>query len=75
MKEILLVLAPTLTIVPTAIVAAAAMRRIALSAIEGMARQPEVAGQLFTSMLIGMALIEALVIYCLVVGLTLAGKF
>ena len=75
MKEILIVLVPTLTIVPTAIVAALAMRRISLSAIEGMARQPEVAGQLFTAMLIGMALIEALVIYCLVVGLTIAGKF
>ena len=75
MKETLLIFVPTLTIVPAAIVAAIAMRRISLSTIEGMARQPEVAGQLFTTMLIGMALIEALVIYCLVIGLTIAGKF
>jgi F-type H+-transporting ATPase subunit c len=74
-KETLLVLVPTLTIVPAALVAAFAMRRIALSAIEGMARQPEVKAELFTAMLIGMALIEALVIYCLVVALSLAGKF
>ena len=75
MRDALLIWVPTLTIVPAAIVAAFAMRKISLSAIEGMARQPEVAQQLFTSMLIGMALIEALVIYCLVIGLTIAGKF
>ena len=75
MQAILLVLVPTLTILPAAIAASIAMRRISLSAIEGMTRQPEVAPQLFTSMLIAMALIEALVIYCLVIGLTLAGKF
>jgi F-type H+-transporting ATPase subunit c len=74
-RETLLVLVPTLTVVPVAIVAALAMRRIALSAIDGIARQPEVRGELFTAMLIGMALIEALVIYCLVVGLSIAGKF
>ena len=75
MKETLLIFVPTLTLVPVAVVAALAMRRISLSAIEGMARQPEVKGELFTAMLIGMALIEALVIYCLVIGLTIAGKF
>jgi F-type H+-transporting ATPase subunit c len=49
------------------------MRRISVSAIEGMTRQPEIAPQLFTAMLIGMALIEALCIYALVVSLMLAG--
>ena len=47
------------------------MSRIGLAAIEGMARQPEVQGRLFTTMLIGMALIEALCLYCLVVSLML----
>lgn len=75
MQEILLVIVPTLTVVPAAIVAALSMRRVSTSAMEGITRQPEVAPQLFTSMLIAMALIEALVIYCLVIGLTLAGKF
>ena len=74
MKELMLVFIPTLTVLPAAIAAAYAMRRISLSAIEGITRQPEVAAQLFTSMLIGMALIEALVIYCLVIGLMMAGK-
>lgn len=74
MKEILLIFIPPLTIVPPAIVAALSMRRIARSAIEGMTRQPEIAPQLFTSMLVGMALVEALVIYCLVIALMVAGK-
>jgi F0F1-type ATP synthase membrane subunit c/vacuolar-type H+-ATPase subunit K len=39
-----------------------------------MTRQPEIARQLFTSMLVSMALVEALVIYCLVVALLLAAK-
>ncbi|MFZ3063238.1 MAG: ATP synthase F0 subunit C [Actinomycetota bacterium] len=74
MKAIFLVFIPTLTVLPAAIVGAFAMRRLAISAIEGMTRQPEVAAQLFTSMLIGMALIEALVIYCLVIALMVATK-
>ena len=64
-------------IIPIAIGAAAssfAMRYISTSAIEGMTRQPEIAPQLFTAMLIGMALIEALCIYTLVVSLIMAGK-
>jgi ATP synthase F0 subunit c len=57
-----------------AIVASFAMRRISTSAIDGMTRQPEIAPQLFTAMLIGMALVEALCIYTLVVTLMLAGR-
>lgn len=57
-----------------ATIGALSMRKISVTALEGITRQPEVAGQLFTAMLIGMALVEALVIYCLVVALMLAGK-
>jgi len=74
MKEILLVLIPTLTLVPTAVAATLAMRKISSSALEGMTRQPEIANQLFTSMLVSLALVEALVIYCLVVALLVAAK-
>jgi F-type H+-transporting ATPase subunit c len=74
MKEILLIFIPTLTVVPAAVAAALAMRRISNTAIEGMTRQPQIAGQLFTSMLVSMALVEALVIYCLVVALILTAK-
>lgn len=48
-----------------------AMARIARSALEGMTRQPEASGTIFTSMLIAMALVEALCIYTLVVALVL----
>jgi len=50
------------------------MRKISSSAIEGMTRQPEIANQLFIAMLVAMALVEALVIYCLVIALMLAAK-
>jgi ATP synthase F0 subunit c len=74
MKEILLIFIPVLTLVPPAVAAALAMRKISSTALEGMTRQPQIAQQLFTSMLVSMALVEALVIYCLVVALLLAGK-
>jgi F-type H+-transporting ATPase subunit c len=74
MREILLIFVPTLTLVPAAVAAALAMRKISSTALEGMTRQPEIAPQLFTSMLVSMALVEALAIYCLVVALMLAAK-
>lgn len=74
MHAILLLIIPTLTIVPAAIAASLAMRQISRAAIEAMTRQPEVAAQLFTAMLVALALVEALVIYCLVVALMVAAK-
>jgi F-type H+-transporting ATPase subunit c len=44
------------------------------SALEGTARQPEAAGNLRTTLIIGAALIEALTIYALVIGILLMGK-
>jgi F-type H+-transporting ATPase subunit c len=44
------------------------------SALEGTARQPEAAGNLRTTLIIGAALIEALTIYALVIGIILMGK-
>ena len=44
------------------------------SALEGTARQPEAAGDLRTTLIIGAALIEALTIYSLVAGILLLGK-
>ncbi len=48
--------------------------RAAAAALEGIARNPQAAGQLFTPMIIGLALIESLVIYGLVIGFFLQGK-
>ena len=75
--SISLALLALVAVMPVAIGAAAAsiaMRYISVSAIEGMTRQPDIAPQLFTAMLIGMALVEALCIYTLVVTLMIAGN-
>jgi len=45
--------------------------RAASAALEGIARQPEAAGRIQTAMIIGLALIESLVIYALLVTLIL----
>ena len=45
--------------------------RAVLKALEGMTRQPEVAGQLRTTLLISMALLESTAIYVLLVVLIL----
>lgn len=39
--------------------------------LESMARQPELAGDLRLSMIIGLAMIESLAIYCLLISLIL----
>lgn len=43
-------------------------------ALEGVARQPEAGGRILTMMIIGLALIESLTIYALVLGFLLLGK-
>lgn len=43
-------------------------------ALEGVARQPEAGGRILTMMIIGLALIESLTIYALVLGFVLLGR-
>ena len=43
-------------------------------ALEGMARQPEMVGELRTNMLIALAMMEAMAIYGLVIAFMLYGK-
>lgn len=43
-------------------------------ALEGISRQPEMSGKLFTYLIIGAALIEALTIYALVVFFIALGR-
>lgn len=47
--------------------------RAAAAALEGMARNPSASGKLFTPFIIGLALIESLVIYALVIAFMLQG--
>jgi len=50
---------------------AAAQGKAASAALEGIARQPEAAGKIQIAMIIGLALIESLVIYALLISLIL----
>lgn len=45
--------------------------RAAAAALEGIARNPNASGKIFTPMILGLALIESLVIYALVIAFML----
>ena len=45
--------------------------RVAASAMEAIARQPESAGTLSRTLFVGLAMIETMAIYCLVIALLL----
>ena len=47
--------------------------RAAAAALEGIARNPQASGKIMTPMIIGLALIESLVIYGLLIGIFLNG--
>ena len=53
---------------------ALAQGKAAAAALEGIARNPEAASKIQTPMIIGLALIESLVIYALVIAFLLQGK-
>lgn len=58
--------------VPVAVLSGAISQgRAASSALESIARQPEASGKIQTAMIIGLALIESLVIYSLLITLIL----
>ena len=52
---------------------ALAQGRLAASAMEGIARNPQAAKSMFVPFMIGLGLIESLVIYCLIIAMSLAG--
>ena len=57
-----------------AVASAFGLGRAVSAAMEAISRQPEAAGQIQTTMIIGCALIEALTIYVLVIAFVLQGK-
>ena len=60
---------------PIAVLAAAtAQGKAAAQALESIARQPEAAGKIQVAMIIGLALIESLIIYALLMFFMLNGK-
>ncbi len=48
--------------------------RAAAAALDGIARNPQASGKIFVPMIVGLALIESLVIYGLIVAFSLSGK-
>ncbi len=48
--------------------------RLAAAAMESIGRNPNSAGQIFTPMIVGLALIEALTLYALVIAIFLQAK-
>ncbi len=48
--------------------------RAVAAALEGIARNPQASGKIFTPMIVGLALIESLIIYALVIAFMLYGK-
>jgi F-type H+-transporting ATPase subunit c len=60
---------------PIAVIGAAIGQGLAAAAaLEGIARQPEAAGRIQTTMIIALALIESLVIYALLIFFILHGQ-
>ena len=48
--------------------------KAAAAALEGISRNPGASGKLFTPMILGLALIESLVIYALLIAFQIVGK-
>lgn len=67
-------MAAGLAIGAAAIGGALGQGKAAAAALEGIARNPQASGKLFTPMIIGLALIESLVIYALVIAFQLVVK-
>ena len=63
-----------LTIALAAFGGALGQGRTAAAALEGIARNPASADRIFTPMILGLALIESLVIYALIIAFLLQGK-
>lgn len=53
---------------------AMAQGKAAAAALEGIARNPAASGKLMAPMILGLALIESLVIYVLIIAFVLSGK-
>jgi F-type H+-transporting ATPase subunit c len=71
LAHMLQVVMAVLSIVLGCTTAAFAQGKVITATMESMARQPELSGELRFTMIIGLAMIESLAIYCLLVSLVL----
>lgn len=74
MESAIIALAATLAVAVCAAFSALAQGRTAAKAMEAIARQPEAAGDIRSSLLLSLALMEALTIYGLLIAFMLIGK-
>ncbi|MFP5518606.1 MAG: ATP synthase F0 subunit C [Bdellovibrionia bacterium] len=71
----LIAIASAITIAVAVLGGAMAQGKTASTALDGIARNPAASGKLLIPMILGLALIESLVIYALIIALGLNGKF
>jgi F-type H+-transporting ATPase subunit c len=69
-----LALAAGFAVAIAAVAGSLSQSRAISAALEATARQPEAGGRLFTLMILGLAFIESLTIYALVISFVLSGK-
>ncbi len=74
METALIAIAAAIAIGLSSLGPALAQGKTASAAMEGIARQPEAAGEIRTTMIIALALMEALTIYGLLIAIMLLGK-
>ena len=70
----IIAIAAALAIAVSTIAPAVGQGKTAAAAMESIARQPEAAGQIRSTLIIAMALMEALTIYGLLIAFMLVGK-
>jgi len=70
----LIAIAVGITMSVSVLGAALAQGMVATKALEAMARQPEMAGSLRSTMILALGIIEALAIYALLISFMLLGK-
>ncbi len=74
MEKAIIAIAAALVLCVTAVATAFAQGKTATAAMEAIARQPEAAGDVRGSLILALALMEALTIYGMLVAFMLVGK-
>ncbi len=74
MNSAIIAIAAVLAVTVSAVATAIAQSKAATTALEAIARQPEAAGEIRTSLILSLSLMEALTIYGMLVAFMLIGK-
>jgi F-type H+-transporting ATPase subunit c len=69
--QVISVICATVAVCVGAIIPALSEGRAIVSAMEAMARQPEAQGPIARTLFVGLAMLETMAIYCLVIALVL----